>query len=88
MKKKEKKAKAKLVRLVGSEDRRPYGVETTVQAACPFCGQIDDIAIDEGGGPHQEFVEECSVCCKPRVVHVDSSPESGPLPHVWLERAG
>jgi hypothetical protein len=57
-----------------------------VKVHCPFCGKASVIQIDEGGGEHQTYVEDCEVCCRPRVVHLDNSPESGPLPVVWLER--
>jgi hypothetical protein len=59
---------------------------SSLQATCPFCGQTEEIGFDEGGGEHQTYVEDCSVCCRPRIVHVDASPESGPVPLVWLER--
>ena len=45
----------------------------SVDVACPFCGAVEPIAIDGGGGAVQTFVEDCPVCCKPRVVHFDSS---------------
>jgi hypothetical protein len=61
-------------------------LNSSVELACPFCGQMGSIAIDEGGGEHQTFVEDCAVCCRPRVVHMDSSPEAKGGPHVWLER--
>jgi hypothetical protein len=56
---------------------------TTV--ACPFCGQTDELYVDLGGGERQEYVEDCAVCCRPRVVHVEPGDESG-SPRVWLER--
>ena len=46
---------------------------------------VGSITIDEGGGEHQTFVEDCSECCKPRVVHFESSPDVK-RPRVWLER--
>jgi len=57
----------------------------SVDVACPFCGQVESVTIDEGGGEHQTFVEDCSVCCKPRVVHLDSSADVR-SPRVWVER--
>ena len=53
--------------------------------ACPFCGEREDIHIDEGGGEHQVYTEDCAVCCRPRVVHVEPGERPGEL-HVWLER--
>jgi hypothetical protein len=57
-----------------------------VELRCPFCGELGSVAVDEGGGEHQTYVEECSVCCKPRVVHIEAIPESRRGPRVWLER--
>lgn len=63
--------------------KRPRRASTEV--ACPFCGQTDVLYVDLGGGEHQEYTEDCAVCCRPRVVHV--SPGEDPNePHVWLER--
>ena len=61
-------------------------LEEGVELRCPFCGKLGAIAIDEGGGEHQTYVEDCPTCCKPRVVHFDSSPGAGGGVKVWLER--
>jgi hypothetical protein len=53
--------------------------------ACPFCGQEDELHVDAGGGDHQTYTEDCAVCCRPRVVHVEPGEAPGE-PHVWLER--
>ncbi len=34
-------------------------------ATCPYCGEPISIWIDDGGGRSQEYVEDCSVCCRP-----------------------
>jgi len=52
---------------------------STVELSCPFCGQLGAVAIDEGGGEHQTFVEDCSECCKPRVVHFVFNGASIPI---------
>lgn len=53
--------------------------------ACPYCGETDEIFVDLGGGETQTYVEDCAVCCRPRVVHVAPSDEPGE-PNVWVER--
>lgn len=64
------------------------GINSSVELACPFCGNVSTVTVDEGGGEHQTYVEDCEVCCKPRVVHVDPEPQSRRgEPHIWLERA-
>ena len=53
--------------------------------ACPFCGEAEEIAIDRGGGARQTYTEDCAVCCRPRIVHVEPGDEPGEV-RVWLER--
>jgi hypothetical protein len=36
---------------------------------CPHCGEQIDLLIDCSAG-HQEYVEDCSVCCRPIMVSV------------------
>ena len=35
---------------------------------CPYCGEAIDLVIDDSVD-HQEYVEDCSVCCRP--INVD-----------------
>lgn len=62
-------------------------LRSSVELPCPFCGEFGAVFLDEGGGESQTFVEDCAVCCRPRVVHVEQVPESKGGPRVWLERA-
>jgi hypothetical protein len=32
---------------------------------CPYCGEVVDLYVDEGGGGRQSYVEDCPVCCRP-----------------------
>jgi hypothetical protein len=32
---------------------------------CPYCGETNTIALDPGSGAHQDYVEDCAVCCQP-----------------------
>jgi hypothetical protein len=32
---------------------------------CPHCGEPIDTYPDPGGAEAQEYIEDCSVCCKP-----------------------
>lgn len=50
---------------------------------CDGCGEEIVIPIDPSGGAEQSFVEDCPVCCRPSVIHVDLfDPEQ---PRVWAE---
>jgi hypothetical protein len=37
---------------------------------CPHCGEQVGIGLDPGGGPEQQYVEDCEVCCRPWLVTV------------------
>jgi|HubBroStandDraft_1064217.scaffolds.fasta_scaffold172098_2 hypothetical protein len=52
---------------------------------CPFCGELDEIDVDAGGGDAQVYTEDCAVCCRPRIVHVEPGNAPGEV-RVWLER--
>lgn len=50
------------------EDDFPAGdgtTETEGVVVCPHCGEPNEIGLDPGGGPTQEYVEDCQVCCRP-----------------------
>jgi Cysteine-rich CPXCG len=38
----------------------------TAFALCPYCGEEIEIVVD-GSIEHQQYVEDCSVCCRPIV---------------------
>jgi hypothetical protein len=60
-------------------------VRSTRLAACPFCGEAEELNVDAGGGTHQTYTEDSPVCCRPRIVHVEPGDEPGEV-RVWLER--
>ena len=39
---------------------------------CPYCGERVELLIDTSL-ERQEYIEDCSVCCRPMVVTVDGS---------------
>ena len=38
---------------------------------CEGCGEEIVIPLDPNEGETQEYVEDCPVCCRPNVIHVD-----------------
>lgn len=42
---------------------------------CPYCGEPNEISLDAGGGSHQDYVEDCQVCCRPWRVTVTFDAE-------------
>jgi hypothetical protein len=45
--------------------KRKSKAKTSV--ACPFCGEQEEIYVDDGGGRQQTYTEDCPVCCRPLV---------------------
>jgi Cysteine-rich CPXCG len=45
--------------------------------SCPYCGEPVALAIDEGGGSPQSYVEDCPVCCRPWQVEVSHDFDTG-----------
>ena len=47
---------------------------------CPYCGESIEIALD-GSVDHQQYIEDCQVCCRPIVLTValddDGEPQVG-----------
>ncbi len=50
---------------------------------CPYCGEIIEVIVDLSVD-HQEYVEDCSVCCRPIVMDVTAA-EDGPAVNVRSE---
>lgn len=42
---------------------------TSEKNYCPYCGELIEIVIDTSV-EHQEYIEDCSVCCRPIVIGV------------------
>ncbi|MFO0678303.1 MAG: CPXCG motif-containing cysteine-rich protein [Polyangiaceae bacterium] len=62
----------------------PESLPETAVVTCPYCGETEELFVDAGGGEHQTYTEDCSVCCHPRVVHVE--PAIHGRANVWIER--
>ena len=50
--------------------------------SCPYCGETITLFVDEGGGPEQQYIEDCQVCCRPITVRVALDEEGDPLVNV------
>ena len=49
--------------------------ETEAAVRCPYCGEINEIALDPGSGSSQEYAEDCQVCCRTWTVRVHYQPD-------------
>ena len=61
---------------------RPTAAEEA-SYVCDACGEQIVIPIDLSAGDSQEYVEDCPVCCRPNVIHVEI--QDGET-RVWAER--
>jgi hypothetical protein len=52
-------------------------MELSASYLCPHCGEVVDTVADPSGLRHQEYVEDCPVCCRPNLLSVSIDEESG-----------
>jgi len=64
----------------GRLDRR---VRDEASYTCDSCGEEVVVPIDVSAGSSQQYVEDCPVCCRPNVVHVEV--DDGGDVRVWAE---
>lgn len=50
---------------------------------CEHCGEEIVTPIDLSAGASQRYVEDCPVCCRPHVIHVDIDADQ--QVRVWAE---
>jgi len=63
--------------------RRTPRSNTEATYICDSCGEEIVIPIDLSAGESQEYVEDCPVCCRPNLIHVELD---GADVRVWAER--
>ena len=51
---------------------------------CDSCGEEIVVPVDLSAGSVQEYVEDCPVCCRPNVIHVEV--DMNEEVRVWVER--
>jgi len=68
-------------RKLRSKRKRPLGDGSYV---CPSCGETIEIPLDRSAGDEQGYVEDCPVCCRPNVIHVEFFGPDEPA-RVWAE---
>jgi hypothetical protein len=65
--------------------KRPRPKEE-VSYVCDACGEEIVIPIDFSAGKSQEYVEDCPVCCRPNIIHIEID-EEGDV-RVWAAQEG
>jgi len=43
---------------------------------CAGCGEWNETTVDESAGRSQSYVEDCQICCKPNVLHIEWDDEA------------
>ena len=43
---------------------------------CPYCGETIEVLVDESAG-EQQYIEDCSVCCRPIEIAVTVDSDAG-----------
>ena len=51
---------------------------------CDSCGEEIVTSMDLSAGARQQYVEDCPVCCRPNVIHVEINDRGGV--QAWAER--
>lgn len=42
---------------------------------CAYCGEENETVVDPSAGTRQAYTEDCTVCCRPNVIHITISEE-------------
>jgi DNA replicative helicase MCM subunit Mcm2 (Cdc46/Mcm family) len=50
---------------------------------CDSCGEEVVVPLDLSAGDEQRYVEDCPVCCRPNVIHVEIDKRGNA--RVWAE---
>jgi len=43
----------------------------TLGFQCAGCGEWNETVVDPSAGMKQTYIEDCQVCCKPNVLHIE-----------------
>jgi transcription elongation factor Elf1 len=55
--------------------RRRPAADLEAMYICDSCGEEIVVPVDISAGAHQDYVEDCPVCCHPMTLHVDIDPD-------------
>ena len=50
---------------------------------CEACGEEIVVPLDLSAGKDQQYVEDCPVCCRPNLIHVEFDDEGSA--RIWAE---
>ena len=55
--------------------KSPARIDAEATYVCDSCGEEIVVPVDISAGAHQDYVEDCPVCCHPMTLHVDIDPD-------------
>ena len=58
-------------------------MQDEISNICSACGEEIVVSIDLSAGSSQEYVEDCPVCCRPNVIHVETDEDGNAT--VWAK---
>jgi hypothetical protein len=61
--------------------RKPISDEGSY--CCDACGEEIVVPLDISAGHDQEYVEDCPVCCRPNLIHVEYDEDG--TARIWAE---
>ncbi len=67
-----------------SHECRTLDIQNEVGYICDACGEEIVIPVDISEGIHQTYVEDCPVCCRANLIHIDVDEEGNAK--VWQSR--
>ncbi len=50
---------------------------------CDTCGEVIVVPIDLSAGSSQSYVEDCPVCCRANLIHLEIDDHGDT--HIWIE---
>lgn len=66
-----------------SKSRRRRAIVEEGSYVCDACGEEIVVPLDASAGASQEYIEDCPVCCRPNIVHVEFDDDGSA--RVWGE---
>lgn len=51
--------------------------DTDATYSCAFCGEPNGIDVDPFAARRQTYVEDCQVCCRPNLLHIQVDEDLG-----------
>ncbi|MBM4011812.1 MAG: CPXCG motif-containing cysteine-rich protein [Planctomycetota bacterium] len=55
--------------------RAPRAIDQEAVYVCDSCGEEIVVPVDVSAGSHQDYVEDCPVCCHPMSLRIDIDPD-------------